>query len=252
MGERLVVVTWDARAYDRDFAFVSAYGAELLDWLKPQPGETVIDLGCGTGELAARIAAAGATVIGIDSDPAMIEAARKRLPDADLRVADAHDFAVEQPVDAVFSNAALHWMPSSVEVLGCVSDALRPGGRFVAEMGATGNVATVTAAVEQACREAGLAERSWPWSFPSPAQYAAMLEDAGFELRELDFRDRPTRLTGREGFVGWLRMFAGSAVSDVPPEVLDRAAEIARPVLWHDRAWWADYRRLRFRAVKVS
>ncbi|HMG29255.1 MAG TPA: methyltransferase domain-containing protein [Jiangellaceae bacterium] len=243
---------WDTRTYDRDFAFVAAYGAELLDWLDAQPGETVLDLGCGTGDLAARIAETGARVIGIDSDPAMVAAARERLPDADLRVADAHDFTVDEPVDAVFSNAALHWMPSSVEVLGCVSDALRSGGRFVAEMGATGNVAEVTAAVDRACREAGLAERNWPWFFPSPAQYAAMLEDSGLEIRELDFRDRPTRLTGKDGFVGWLEMFAGAALSDVPREVLDRAAEIARPALWRERAWWADYRRLRFRAVKVG
>ncbi|MGH8773621.1 MAG: class I SAM-dependent methyltransferase [Jiangellaceae bacterium] len=243
---------WDTRTYDRDFAFVSAYGAELLEWLSAQPGETVLDLGCGTGELAGRIAEAGATVIGIDSDPAMVEAARQRLPDADVRVADAHDFTVESPVDAVFSNAALHWMPASVEVLGCVSDALRPGGRFVAEMGASGNVATVTAAVDEACREAGLAERSWPWFFPSPAQYAAMLEDSGLEIRELDFRDRPTRLTGQDGLAGWLEMFAGAVVADVPGAVLDRAAEIARPALWRDGAWWADYRRLRFRAVKVA
>lgn len=243
---------WDTKTYDRDFAFVSAYGAELLDWLKAQPGETVLDLGCGTGELAARISDAGATVIGIDSDPAMVAAARERLPDADLRVADAHDFTVDRPVDAVFSNAALHWMPAPVEVLGCVSDALRTGGRFVAEMGATGNVAFVTAAVDQACREAGLPERDWPWFFPSPAQYAAMLEDAGLEVRELDFRDRPTRLTGDDGFVGWLEMFAGRLLADVPAEVLDRAADIARPRLWSDDAWWADYRRLRFRAVKVA
>ena len=243
---------WDTRAYDRDFAFVSAYGAELLDWLDAQAGETILDLGCGTGELAAKIAGTGATVIGIDSDPAMIDAARQRLPDADLRVADAHDFTVERSVDAVFSNAALHWMPSSVEVLGCVSDALRDGGRFVAEMGATGNVAAVTGAVDQACREAGLPERQWPWVFPSPAQYAAMLEDAGFEIRELDFRDRPTRLAGVDGLAGWLQMFAGGVLAEVPSDVLVRAADIARPELWREDAWWADYRRLRFRAVKVA
>lgn len=243
---------WDTTTYDRDFAFVSAYGAELLDWLRAESGESVLDLGCGTGELAARIAETGATVIGIDSDPAMIEAARTRLPEADLRVADGHDFAVDEPVDAVFSNAALHWMPASVEVLGCVSDALRIGGRFVAEMGATGNVAVVMEAVDRACEDAGLPQRAWPWFFPSPAQYAAMLEDAGLEVRELDFRDRPTKLTGTDGFTGWLAMFAGEALSDVPAEVLDRATEIAKPALWRDGAWWADYRRLRFRAVKVS
>jgi trans-aconitate methyltransferase len=247
-----VTKTWDATTYDRDFAFVSAYGAELLDWLRAQPGERILDLGCGTGELAERIAATGAAVIGIDSDPAMIEAARTRLPNVELRVADGHDFAVDEPVDAVFSNAALHWMPAAVEVLGCVSDALRHGGRFVAEMGATGNVATVMAAVDRACREAGLPERDWPWFFPSPAQYAAMLEDAGLEIRELDFRDRPTKLVGEDGITGWLRMFAGPAMADVPTEVVDRAVEIARPTLWSDGAWWADYRRLRFRAVKVS
>ncbi len=248
-----MIKNWDATAYDRDFAFVASYGAELLDWLAVRPGETVLDLGCGTGELAARIAEAGARVIGIDSDPGMIEAARRRLPGGDLRVADAHDFSVEEPVDAVFSNAALHWMPAAVEVLGCVSDALRDGGRFVAEMGATGNVATVMSAVDQACREAGLPERAWPWFFPSPAQYAAMLEDAGFEIRELDFRDRPTELAGgAEGFTGWLTMFAGAALADVPPAVLERAAEIARPALWRSGSWWADYRRLRFRAVKIS
>ena len=244
--------TWDTTTYDRDFAFVSAYGAELLNWLRAQPGERILDLGCGTGELAERIAATGATVIGIDSDPAMIEAARTRLPNVELRVADGHDFAVDAPVDAVFSNAALHWMPAAVEVLGCVSDALRHGGRFVAEMGATGNVATVMAAVDRACREAGLPERDWPWFFPSPAQYAAMLEDAGLEIRELDFRDRPTKLVGANGITGWLRMFAGPAMADVPTEVVDRAVQIARPKLWRDGAWWADYRRLRFRAVKVS
>ncbi|NEE03152.1 class I SAM-dependent methyltransferase [Phytoactinopolyspora halotolerans] len=244
---------WDARAYDRDFGFVAAYGVELLDWLRPQPGERIIDLGCGTGDLTARLVESGASVIGMDAEPAMIEAARERLGDAaELHVADAHDFAVDEPVDAVVSNAALHWMPAPVEVLGCVSDALREGGRFVAEMGATRNVATITDAVDQACREAGLPERRWPWYFPSPAQYAAILEDAGLEVRQLDFYDRPTKLTGPEGLQRWLQMFASEVVADLPAETLDRAAEIARPALWRDDAWWADYRRLRFRAVKVA
>lgn len=160
----MIVTKWDAGAYDRDFAFVAAYGAELLDWLQPRPDERIIDLGCGTGELTARLVETGASVIGLDADAAMIDAARERLGDAaELRVADAHDFSVDEPVDAVISNAALHWMPAPVEVMGCVSDALRMGGRFIAEMGATGNVATVISAVDQACREAGLPERRWPW-----------------------------------------------------------------------------------------
>lgn len=247
------MTTWDSQAYDRDFAFVAAYGAELLDWLKPQPGESIVDLGCGTGELTERIVAAGARVIGLDADPSMIQAARVRLGDsAEVRLADAHDFTVDQPVDGVVSNAALHWMPAQVEVLGCVSDALRLGGRFVAEMGGTGNVASITAAVDRACREAGLPERDWPWYFSSPGQYGAMLEDAGLEVRQLDFFDRPTKLTGSDGLAKWLSTFAGRAIDKLPSEVMQRAEDLARPALWRDGAWWADYRRLRFRAVKVS
>lgn len=247
------MTNWDSQAYDRDFAFVAAYGVELLDWLKPLPGERIVDLGCGTGELTARLVDAGATVIGLDADPAMIDAARERLGDAvELRVADAHDFSVDEPVDAVVSNAALHWMPAQVEVLGCVSDALRQDGRFVAEMGATGNVASITSAVDRACREAGLPEGRWPWYVSSPAQYAAMLEDAGLEIRQLDFYDRPTKLTGPDGLSRWLAMFAGDVIEGLPDEVLKRAEEIARPALWREGAWWADYRRLRFRAVKVA
>ncbi len=247
------MTVWDSQAYDRDFAFVAAYGAELLDWLKPRPEETILDLGCGTGDLTARIAETGASVIGIDADQAMIDAAHQRLgADIELRVADAHDFSVDHPVDGVISNAALHWMPAQVEVLGCVSDALREDGRFVAEMGATGNVAEIRAAVDQACREAGLPERSWPWHFSSPAQYAAMLEDAGLEIRQLDFYDRPTKLAGPEGLSKWLSMFAGEVVTALPDDVIRRAEDIARPALWRDGDWWADYRRLRFRAVKVG
>src|SRR5690625_7975022 len=116
----------------------------------------------------------------------MIEAARKRLGDrVELRVPDAHDFTVDEPVDAVVSNAALHWMPAPVEVLGCVTDALRTGGRFVAEMGASGNVATVRQAVDQACREAALPERDCPWFLPSPGEFAVRLEAAGLEVRRL-------------------------------------------------------------------
>jgi trans-aconitate methyltransferase len=247
------VKDWDARTYDRDFAFVAAYGVELLDWLMPQEGETILDLGCGTGDLTARIVESGATVIGLDSDPAMVEAARERLGDkADIRHADAHDFTVDQPVDAVVSNAALHWMPAAVEVLGCVSDALKDEGRFVAEMGATGNIATITSAVDAACAEAGLPARNWPWFFPTPAQYAAMVEDSGMEIRQLDFYDRPTKLAGSDGLLNWLAMFADETLADVPREVLDQAVEIARPVLWRNGDWYADYRRLRFRAVKIG
>ena len=138
---------WDADRYQRQFGFVSAMAGGVLELLDASPGEVVLDLGCGTGELAARIAATGARVIGLDSDPAMVDAAARRLGAENTMLADGHDFRLPAPVDAVFSNAALHWMPRPGEVVGRVRAAVRPGGRFVAEMGGAGNIAEILAAV---------------------------------------------------------------------------------------------------------
>src|SRR5579871_654286 len=105
-------VAWNAAVYDAQHSYVTRYGADLVDVLAPAPGETILDLGCGTGHLTARLAALGARVIGIDAAPSMIAQARQSYPDLDFRIADATDFALSQPVDAVFSNAALHWIPA--------------------------------------------------------------------------------------------------------------------------------------------
>jgi trans-aconitate methyltransferase len=250
-----VTQSWDPEEYDREFGYVSAYGADVLGWLDLLPGERVVDLGCGTGELAAHMMARGAEVVGIDSDEAMIATARESVPGAEFLVADGHDFTVDAPVDAVFSNAALHWMTSPAEVVGCVHDALRPGGRFVAELGGHGNVATVLSATADAMVAAGLEPPEWPWYFPTVAEYAVLLEGSGFEVTAMALVDRPTRL-GQEGLAGWLRMFAGAVLGGLPDGrregVVADAVERARPVLYRDGVWWADYRRLRFRAVRVD
>src|SRR5215216_6292869 len=163
--------SWDADRYQRQFGFVSAMAGGLVELLDAAPGEVVLDLGCGTGELAARIAATGARVICLDSDPAMVAAAARRLGEANTVLADGHDFRLPEPVDAVFSNAALHWMPRPGEVVGCVRAALRPGGRFVAEMGGAGNIAEILAAVATALAEAGLPEPASPGtSRPRPSR----------------------------------------------------------------------------------
>jgi prepilin-type processing-associated H-X9-DG protein len=159
---------WDADRYQRQFGFVSAMAGGVLELLDASPGEVVLDLGCGTGELAARIAATGARVIGLDSDPAMVAAAARRLGEANILLADGHAFRLPEPVDAVFSNAALHWMPRPGQVVGCVRAALRPGGRFVAEMGGAGNVAEILAAVGAALGEEGLSPPPPPSSFSPP------------------------------------------------------------------------------------
>src|SRR5690242_15677096 len=122
---------WDAALYDDKHAFVWKQAASLLELLAPQPGERVLDLGCGTGQLAA----AGAEVVGLDHSPAMVEQARRLYPQLRFELGDARRFAFAKPFDAVFSNAALHWVREPEAAIACIRDALKPGGRFVAEFG---------------------------------------------------------------------------------------------------------------------
>jgi trans-aconitate methyltransferase len=245
---------WDADRYQRQFGYVSAMAGDLLELLDPRPGEAVLDLGCGTGELAAAIAATGARVWALDADPAMVAAARRRLGgDGGGRVllADGHDFTLPGPVDAVFSNAALHWMPRPAEVIARVRAALRPGGRFVAELGGAGNIDAILAALATAMAEAGLPEPACPWYFPTPGRYATLLEAGGFQVARMEHVPRPTLLAGGpDGLADWLTMFGRSMLSEVPaqrlPRVLARAGELAAPSLRRDGRFVADYWRLRF------
>jgi trans-aconitate methyltransferase len=217
----------------------------------------VLDLGCGTGHLTAQIAAAGADVLGLDAAPSMIERARALYPHLRFEVARAEDFTLDAPVDAVFSNAALHWMRPPEAVVARVARALVPGGRFVAEMGGQGNVATVIAALRQALAEEGVlpAAQPDPWYFPGIAEYATLLERVGFEPTLMHLFDRPTPLDDCPGGAAdWVRLFGGAFLDAVPPERRDasaaRVADLVRPALYREGHWIADYRRLRFVAVR--
>jgi trans-aconitate methyltransferase len=249
-----VAAGWDADRYQRQFGFVSALGGDLVELLDPRPGETVLDLGCGTGELAARIAATGARVWALDADPAMVAAARERLGADRVLLADGHDFRLPEPVDAVFSNAALHWMPRPAEVIASVRAALRPGGRFVAELGGAGNIAAILEAFAAATAEAGLPAPAVPWFFPTPGRYASLLEAGGFRVARMEHFARPTPLEGGDhALADWLGMFGRSLTAAVPVDLLARVvartAELAAPRLRTDGRWVADYWRLRFVAL---
>jgi trans-aconitate 2-methyltransferase len=234
---------WDAERYQRH-SYVWKGGEGVLELLAPQTAEEIIDLGCGSGQLTARIAECGARVTGIDQSAEMISQARANHPSIDFRVADATDFEVETPVDAVFSNAVLHWVRDAPAAIGCAARALKTGGRFVLEMGGRGNTRALLEAIQDV---AGPVEV--PWFFPSIGEYATLLEAGGLEIRLAALFDRPTELEGENGLEDWLVMF-GSSMGLTP----EQRAEIARRLrgrIYRDGRWILDYRRLRIAAVKV-
>lgn len=252
--------SWDADQYDADHSFVYEHGSDLVELLAPRPDERILDLGCGTGHLTAEIADQGGTVVGLDSAQSMIAEARETYPELSFAQGDARTVAVENrdPFDAVFSNAALHWIPDADQdaVLESVRDALVPGGRFVAELGGTGNVARIVEATLAELERRGY-EADHPWYFPSVGEYATRLEDHGFEVRDARLFDRPTLLEGEAGMRRWLEMFGDSLFEPLSATertaVIDAVEERLEPDMYNedDQTWIADYRRLRFRAVSV-
>jgi trans-aconitate methyltransferase len=249
-------VTWNAHLYDDKHAFVSKYGEDLLGWLAPQKGERILDLGCGTGQLASSIAESGALVMGMDHSGEMIRKARSAYPHIPFEVMDARNFSCGEPFDAIFSNAALHWINEQEPVIACMHRALRPGGRLVLEMGGKGNVQAIVEAVGQAVSESGCSERISPagWFFPSPAEYSTLLEAGGFEVRTVLYFDRETPLEGENGMENWIRMFGGFFLQGLETKeadrIIERAVALLRPGNYRNGSWYGDYRRLRIKAVK--
>ncbi len=243
---------WSAAAYAANAAFVPELGAPALDLLAPQPGERILDLGCGDGALTERIAAAGAHVTAVDGSADMVRAARLRGLAA--QVMDGQHLSFRAAFDAVFSNAALHWMPDAEAVVAGVARALKPGGRFVGEMGGHGNVASIVVALHAALRAHGTAPgHAFHWFFPTASDYARLLERHGFVVRCAELIPRPTRLP--TGMAGWLATFAAPFLSGrTPAEAADILAQaeslLVRPLRTPGGEWIADYVRLRFSATR--
>lgn len=248
---------WNAGLYDEKHSFVWKMAAGLLELLDSKPGERILDIGCGTGHLTAQIAATGAYVIGIDCSAEMIRQARVAHPSLQFEVADARDLAFARPFDAVFSNAALHWIREPERVVAAISSTLCPGGRFVAEFGGKGNIAALMTAFDRAWKNLHLPEPlPNPWYYPSLAEYAGLLERRGLEVTYGTLFDRPTTLEdGERGLRNWLDMFGGTVgekLSVRMQERLKREVENeARGDLFRAGHWVMDYRRLRVVARKL-
>jgi trans-aconitate methyltransferase len=244
---------WDAERYQNQHSYVWQFGGSLLELLQPRAGERILDLGCGTGQLTAEIARAGADVTGLDYSSDMLEKARANYPGIPFVLADAATFRLPESFDAVFSNAALHWVRDHEAAVEAIGRALRPGGRLVAEFGGQGNIRSVLAALQDVLG-AVAADRN-PWNYPSDAEFAARLERHGFDVGQCGLFDRPTPLEGEDAIEDWLEMFCGSFFNDLPPELRrEKMGEVIarlRPTQYHDGVWTLDYRRLRVVAVKA-
>ncbi len=250
---------WNPNLYDSKHAYVFGYGREVVDLLDPKPGERILDLGCGTGHLTHEIFECGVDVMGVDASPEMIAQARSTYPKLSFEIADARTMQFDLPFDAVFSNAALHWVHEADQAVARISGALVPGGRFVAEFGGRGNVTVILAGIRAALAELGVPEEAvFPiWYFPGIADYAQLLESNGLETQWAAMIPREVVLDDPvTGLRDWVRMFAGKATQAIPSEQLElfysRVESHCRVQLYRDGLWHADYRRIRVIARKLG
>ena len=243
---------WLPAKYQKNANFVSELGMPLIDLLTPKKDEYILDLGCGDGTLMKKLTELGCRVVGVDSSPEMICAAQQLGLEA--YVMDGEKLNFSSQFDAVFSNAALHWMTNPDAVITGVVSSLKPQGRFVAELGGAGNVATVVNAIALCLQKRNIEFKSInPWYFPEPEDYQNRLEKAGFKVESINLFQRPTLLP--QGIIGWLEMFAQQFTNQLPKSerkfFIQEVIQVCQPKLCDEEGnWIADYVRLRFYATK--
>lgn len=257
---------WNAEAYATSGRFVAKLASDVVTLLSPQAGECILDIGCGDGALTEQIAASGAAVTGIDNAPSMLEAARKRMHSSptpfNVALHSADSLPYKEEFDAIFSNAALHWLPRQKHpaVLTGIYDALKPGGRLIAEMGGQGNIAAIRTALQSVLAPFGIDAEAHAASFyPAPAVYRPLLESAGFAVRSIELIPRPTLLPvgpdRANPMTAWLNTFRNGVLDRLASPDREKAVRdiivLLQPILSDDNGnWTADYVRLRFSATK--
>lgn len=232
---------------------MTEYGHPVLTLLAPQAGEKILDLGCGDGTLTLKVAESGAHVLAIDTSKSMVQAAIERGLNAKVKSGEALDF--EADFDAVFSNAALHWMLDYQSTIRGIYDALLPNGRFVGEFGGQGNIEYLVEGMRQVfTQHPEFGEFVNPWFFPSPEHYQTELERVGFDVEYIELIARPTPLSS--GIREWLSIFADGIIAHLTStqksQFMKEVEALVSPRLLKGQSWEADYVRLRFVARKSA
>ena len=248
--------TWDPEAYARHGAFVHRLAREVVEWLAARPGESILDLGCGDGQLTARLGAGGVEIRGVDASADMVAVARTKGIAADQASAETLPYG-DAEFDAVFSNAALHWIRGQDAMMAEVHRVLKPDGRFVAEMGGHGNIAAIRVAFMAVLERHGFGDAEEGVNYyPTAQAYSRRLERHGLTVERIDLIPRPTRLE-KGGMEGWLRTFRRGVLDKLPEDlrrtVIDECCALLAPALRdEDGNWIADYVRLRFIARRIT
>lgn len=247
---------WNAELYDQKHSFVSKYGNSLIELLEAKKGEKILDLGCGTGDLANQLFEMGVDTTGIDKSENMVNQANNKFPKISFFVQDATELQFNSEFDAVFSNATLHWVKPPKKALQSIYNSLKQGGRFVAEFGGKGNVRIIIDEIINQLVEAGVdyQEKQFPWFYPSIGEYSTLMEDVGFRVTFAQHFDRPTPLEGENGLRNWVHMFGSQLLEGVNEEkkemVLLKVEKSLKPILYKNGQWVADYKRIRVIGIK--
>ncbi len=247
---------WNANLYDQNHSFVSRYGNNLIELLAPKQGERILDLGCGTGDLAKKLDDLGVNVVGVDHSNNMITEARKKYSHLSFLVRDVTELGYNDEFNAVFSNATLHWVKQSKQALEWIYQSLKQDGRFVAEFGGKGNVQTITDEIIHQLKESGMDYKTeqFPWYYPSIGEYASLMEEVGFRVTFAQHFDRPTTLDGENGLKNWIEMFGSHMLNSLNEEqkdaIITKVAKNLKPILCKEGNWIADYKRIRVIGIR--
>jgi ubiquinone/menaquinone biosynthesis C-methylase UbiE len=249
--------SWDPILYDSKHDFVFKYGEEIVNLLNPLKDETILDIGCGTGDLTKKISDLCKKIIGLDNSAEMIKTAKGKFPEIAFIVGDANDFKYDESFDAVFSNAVLHWIPDAEKVIQNINKHLKTGGRFVAEFGGKGCVNKIITTLTDILNSEKIYYPKIQDNlyYPSIGEYSEILEKNGFELNYALLFDRPTELKdGFQGLKNFIEMFLNWLFINVSESdkmgIIEKASNKLKPLIFNGKSWIADYRRIRILAIK--